>query len=37
MYFAHHCWDTPSPCGEGYSDNIVTYEKNGYYFIQIQK
>ena len=27
MYFAHHCWDTPSPCGEGYSDNIVTYEK----------
>ncbi len=37
IYFAHHCWDTPSPCGEAFSDKIVTYYRNGYYFIQIQK
>ena len=37
MYFAHHCWDTPSPCGEGFSDKIVTSYKHGYYFIKIQK
>ena len=36
MYFAHHCWDTPSPCGEGFSDKIVTSYKHGYYFIKIR-
>ncbi len=37
IYFAHHCWDTPSPCGENFNNNIVSYRKNGYYFIQMKK
>ena len=36
IYSAHHCWDTPSPCG-GFGDNLITYYKNGYYFIQVSK
>ena len=36
IYSAHHCWDTPSPCGS-FGDNTVSYYKNGYYFIQILK
>ena len=34
IYSAHHCWDTPSPCGS-FADNTETYYKNGYYFIKI--
>ena len=33
IYSAHHCWDTPSPCGN-VSEKITVYNKNGYFFIQ---
>ena len=33
LYSAHHCWDTPSPCGT-FDEKINVYSKNGYYFIE---
>ena len=33
IYSAHHCWDTPSPCGT-FDEKINVYNKNGYYFIE---
>ena len=33
IYSAHHCWDTPTPCGN-VSEKITVYNKNGYFFIQ---
>ena len=36
IYFAHHCWDTPSPCGIE-NDQIYSYYDKGYFFIGIRK
>ena len=33
IYSAHHCWNTPSPCGT-FDEEINVYYKNGYYFIE---
>lgn len=33
IYSAHHCWDTPSPCGN-VNEKITVFNKNGYFFIQ---
>ena len=32
IYSAHHCWATPSPCGN-VDEKIVVTKKNGYFFI----
>ena len=31
IYKAHHCWDTPSPCGN--FEDIIVKKYKGYYFI----
>lgn len=36
IYFAHHCWDTPSPCGSA-NDQIYSYHDKGYFFIELRK
>ena len=36
LYNAHHCWATPSPCGN-FGDQIIVYKKKGYNFIQLLK
>lgn len=38
LYSAHHCWATPTPCGN-ISDfsNFIVYEQKGYNFIKEQK
>ncbi len=36
LYSAHHCWATPTPCGN-IGENITVKEKNGYFFIQNNK
>ena len=32
LFSAHHCWSTPSPCGN-LSENLDVIKKRGYYFI----
>ena len=32
VFSAHHCWSTPSPCGN-ISENLDVVKKRGYYFI----
>jgi len=36
IYSAHHCWSTPTPCGN-VSDDLTVYKKKGYHFIQRSK
>ena len=36
IYSAHHCWSTPTPCGN-ISDDLTVYKKKGYHFIQRSK
>ena len=36
LYSAHHCWATPTPCGN-ISENIIVKKKNSYFFIQNNK
>ena len=33
LYSAHHCWATPSPCGQ-INEKITTYKKGSYFFIK---
>ena len=32
LFSAHHCWATPSPCGQ-IGDDINVIKRKGYYFI----
>ncbi len=36
IYSAHHCWATPTPCGQ-IDDTITVSKKNGYFFIKRSK
>jgi len=36
IFSAHHCWATPTPCGN-IGDNISVVKKNNYFFINIKK
>ena len=36
LYSAHHCWATPTPCGQ-ISENVIVLKRNGYFFIQSNK
>jgi len=37
IYSAHHCWATPTPCGNFSGNDLTVYKKNGYNFIQMSK
>jgi len=34
LYSAHHCWASPSPCGQ-INEKITTYKKGNYFFIKM--
>ena len=36
IYSAHHCWATPTPCGN-INEKIYVNKKNNYYFINKRK
>ena len=36
IYSAHHCWATPTPCGN-IDKKIYINKKNNYYFINKEK
>ncbi len=38
VFFAHHCWNTPSPCGSGsLYETLKIKKKMGYYFIYLTR